>query len=456
MMMQVMLQETILPEIDSAVKGRNSSGRSEKNEKSFADFLTSCRNNVGDSGKERPDEIKASLGQFQQKDLSSPAVQEEEDNSGDSLEGTGEGSNCALAAVPPELLQLPPVEPAVGIQLNPEILSLSASLVSTDAAIPPALPQEQQPQLSAGAVLLKETSVLVENEAVQMPAPAADLVYAPEHTGDSAATTSHPEVLPEVKDEGIEIPLEKGITLKGMDLPEEAVSAKGGPVAAAENAAKKESDSPAAAQSLNPKAQNEGTVSGGGQEAKAPEAPSISQNSTGESSQSYDFAGGSGEVSAGTTVSLPTDSVSSEDAFLSKLSQALKNQMISRSGLVAQNGRAEIRLELKPEYLGKLLLRLSLENGTLNAKFLVENHQVRSLIENSMSQLKQSLADQGIAWQEASVDVGDSGSGLFREDSDHGTRKWASGYHPSGEDPLELNQAVSGEDLLGRSISYLA
>lgn len=265
-------------------------------------------------------------------------------------------------------------------------------------------------------------------------------------------------MLPEAKVENIEMSSGEKTNRNGTDLLEETISTEeisvssGSSVDAGETASKKES---IGAQPLNTKVQNDGIFSGGGQEEKVPEAPSIFQNSTGESNLSYDLAGRSGEV--GATVSLQTDSVSSKDAFLNRLSQALKNQMISKSGLVAQNGRAEIRLELKPEYMGKLFLRLSLENGTINAKFLVENQQVRNLIENNMPQLKQSLADQGISWQEASVDVGGSGSGLFHEDSDRGTRKWASQYSPSGEELPEFCWGVvSNDGLQGTSISYLA
>ncbi|MGI6555672.1 MAG: flagellar hook-length control protein FliK [Bacillota bacterium] len=113
-----------------------------------------------------------------------------------------------------------------------------------------------------------------------------------------------------------------------------------------------------------------------------------------------------------------------QDAFIGRLAQVLEDQMLAKSELLMRDGRVEIKLELKPEYLGRLFVRLSLENGAVNARFVVENHQVRNLIENNMTQLKQCLSEQGISWQEASVDVGGSGSGQAYEDGSFFSGDW--------------------------------
>jgi flagellar hook-length control protein FliK len=53
-------------------------------------------------------------------------------------------------------------------------------------------------------------------------------------------------------------------------------------------------------------------------------------------------------------------------------------------------------IKLKPEHLGELTLKVTVENGTVSASFHSDNSQVRGLLETTMAQLKQDLASQGI------------------------------------------------------------
>lgn len=70
--------------------------------------------------------------------------------------------------------------------------------------------------------------------------------------------------------------------------------------------------------------------------------------------------------------------------------------------------KTQIHLRLEPEVLGKLTIKLSSENGVMNASFFAENDRARLMIESHMAELKKSLEDQGIQVQNLSVSV-DSG-----------------------------------------------
>ncbi|NPV43045.1 MAG: flagellar hook-length control protein FliK [Firmicutes bacterium] len=71
-----------------------------------------------------------------------------------------------------------------------------------------------------------------------------------------------------------------------------------------------------------------------------------------------------------------------------------------------RDNRSEIKLQLKPEILGKLTLEMVLEKGELIARFSVQNHQVKHLIEQNLPQLKQNLEQQGISVEGFNVFIG--------------------------------------------------
>ncbi|HHW07799.1 MAG TPA: flagellar hook-length control protein FliK [Clostridia bacterium] len=88
----------------------------------------------------------------------------------------------------------------------------------------------------------------------------------------------------------------------------------------------------------------------------------------------------------------------------------LMDQMVQSGKLKLLAAKQEMELQLKPEYLGKLAIRLTLENGAMTAKFVVESHQVGRMLEQNLPQLRQTLAEQGIRFDQAQVEVGDPGS----------------------------------------------
>lgn len=72
------------------------------------------------------------------------------------------------------------------------------------------------------------------------------------------------------------------------------------------------------------------------------------------------------------------------------------------------DSKSEMVIKLKPHDLGNVTVKISIENGVMNAKFLADSIKVKETLESNMSNLKESLKDQGINVQDLSVSV-DSG-----------------------------------------------
>ncbi len=91
----------------------------------------------------------------------------------------------------------------------------------------------------------------------------------------------------------------------------------------------------------------------------------------------------------------------------------IPNQIIESARLIRNSENTEMVINLKPEHLGQLTIRVSVaQNGALTANFYSDNAQVRAAIENSLVQLKQELNDQGLKVENVQVYAGLSDGGL--------------------------------------------
>ncbi len=70
----------------------------------------------------------------------------------------------------------------------------------------------------------------------------------------------------------------------------------------------------------------------------------------------------------------------------------------------------EIRIKLKPDFLGEISLKISTEKGIVTAKAFVENYNVKQIIESNLDNLKDNMRELGINFEALDVSVGkDSG-----------------------------------------------
>ena len=103
----------------------------------------------------------------------------------------------------------------------------------------------------------------------------------------------------------------------------------------------------------------------------------------------------------------------------------IPQQIVDQARLIQRGQDTEMVIHLKPEHLGDLTLRVSVGvDGAVNASFHSNNAEVRTIIENTLVQLKQDLNDQGIKVDNVGVYAGLADGGLPQ---DSGQQGWQQG-----------------------------
>ncbi len=82
-------------------------------------------------------------------------------------------------------------------------------------------------------------------------------------------------------------------------------------------------------------------------------------------------------------------------------------QIVQRSVAHVNGGNGEIRIDLKPEYLGHVRMQILTENQQVTVRILTELPAVREMIENGLPQLKIDLQQQGLQVARLEVAVSD-------------------------------------------------
>lgn len=130
------------------------------------------------------------------------------------------------------------------------------------------------------------------------------------------------------------------------------------------------------------------------------------------------------------------------------------HQVIEKAKVILTGDKSEMVMDLKPESLGKLSLKVVTEHGIVQAKFVAENQQVKQVLEANMQILKDSLEKQGLSVQGFSVSVGQQGNeGFSRRNEFAGERPTApirAGYGAN-----TVQGAVIETDRLQRNNPYL-
>lgn len=103
-----------------------------------------------------------------------------------------------------------------------------------------------------------------------------------------------------------------------------------------------------------------------------------------------------------------TKSISSDKGSSQHIKPSeIVSQVINRAKVVVGLDKSEMVIDLKPDHLGKLSLKIVTEQGIIAAKFMAESQQVKEILESNMQLLKDSLQKQGISIEGVSVQVAD-------------------------------------------------
>jgi len=86
-------------------------------------------------------------------------------------------------------------------------------------------------------------------------------------------------------------------------------------------------------------------------------------------------------------------------------------QIVERLKTDFTNEVTQIKVTLKPEYLGDISLKIASQDGVITAQFTAQNQRVKEIIEANFNQLKDTLNEQGIEVSQISVNIGNEESG---------------------------------------------
>lgn len=84
----------------------------------------------------------------------------------------------------------------------------------------------------------------------------------------------------------------------------------------------------------------------------------------------------------------------------------IAGQIVEQARMINRVNNSEMIVKLKPEHLGELTLKVTVENGAVSASFHSNNSEVRTIIEASLTQLKQELSTQGLKVENVGVYAG--------------------------------------------------
>jgi hypothetical protein len=140
-------------------------------------------------------------------------------------------------------------------------------------------------------------------------------------------------------------------------------------------------------------------------------------------------------------------------------------QVVEKTSTNIKSGQSEIRIDLKPESLGHLRLFVSSDHLRVTVKILAENIQVKEMIENQASLIKNELQQQGIHVNTVKVDMLMSGGSDFAYSQHEGSAFKQARHEPAygggrddfgGSTPKEQDSLDHTSNNGGSLVNYFA
>lgn len=137
-------------------------------------------------------------------------------------------------------------------------------------------------------------------------------------------------------------------------------------------------------------------------------------------------------------------------------------QMAARMASVIQQavtdsrGTTTLRIKLKPEHLGEITVRLVYNQGNLQAHFIAASAHTRELLEQSMGQLRENLAQLNINLSDTSTSPGHDGNdgwtGQYQQNQySQGQFRQGQFNTPDRQTPFKAPGQPAGEDMPAES-----
>ncbi|MDD3267782.1 MAG: flagellar hook-length control protein FliK [Syntrophomonadaceae bacterium] len=134
------------------------------------------------------------------------------------------------------------------------------------------------------------------------------------------------------------------------------------------------------------------------------------------------------------STALPTTS-----SLIAEPEQVL-DQIVKKAEMMVKLNSSEMKIQLQPEFLGKMTIKISVEEGLVTARFITDSHQVKQMLDSNLNTLKQTLEAQGIRVEKTEVNVQLNNGGMFDGSGQNSQESWqrqqfmSSQYQPSFTD----------------------
>lgn len=85
--------------------------------------------------------------------------------------------------------------------------------------------------------------------------------------------------------------------------------------------------------------------------------------------------------------------------------EANVRQLMNQAQYLIKKGGGEVKVEMTPEGMGKIQMKVLLQDGKVNVQMSTETHEAKKAIESSLSELRSSLAAQKLSVDHVKIDV---------------------------------------------------
>ncbi|MCG0274586.1 MAG: flagellar hook-length control protein FliK [Thermosediminibacteraceae bacterium] len=85
------------------------------------------------------------------------------------------------------------------------------------------------------------------------------------------------------------------------------------------------------------------------------------------------------------------------------LKDAIFDEMVEKVQVAVKGQVKEMRIKLKPEHLGEIIVKITADKGEMSAEFFVKNAQIKEALQSSVAEIKSQIQQQGYEINEIKV-----------------------------------------------------
>lgn len=95
-----------------------------------------------------------------------------------------------------------------------------------------------------------------------------------------------------------------------------------------------------------------------------------------------------------------------DNEFSREVEDRMSRSIVTHARIMVRDGESRADIHVDPPTLGKMKLELVTENSKVTGRITVENHEVRDLVQNNLSDLRHQMAQNGLSVESFDVQVG--------------------------------------------------